>query len=322
MEWANGISADDRALMRRMTIALLAIVIFTFAFSRLHLMYSHKFLDVTGDAQWIWARHPMSRGIPIAFFVTREFDLPADRYFTLIKVAADPEYALYFNGQLIAGRRGEDGHFLDVYDVSKLARTGRNRIVIGARSETGVGGVIAAVDTRPDFHFLATDASWNIVRRWTDDLPLRDTGQPSRPTLLGRPPARRWNFLTARTGEFMKPTTKVISPVSAIPVQAALQDISVIGGVAVAGSHPTPGVAYDFGIPVDGRIQLSAPPTMGGSKVVKIRRAYWMRELTPAEGGVESFVIAPGERTMTDTQTHNFRYVLVYGGEAAARAVQ
>jgi hypothetical protein len=322
MEWVNGISANDRELMRRLAIVLAAIFIFAFAFSRLHLMYSHKFLDVTGEAQWIWAQHPMSRGIPIAFFVTRDFDLPADRYFTLIKVAADPEYTLYFNGQLIAGRRGEDGRFLDVYDVSKLARDGRNRIVIAARSENGVGGVIAAVDTRPDFHFLATNARWNIIRRWTDDLPLRDTMQPSHPILLGHPPARRWNFLTARTGEFMKPPVKVISPLTAIPVQAALQDINVIGGVAVAGSHPTPGIAYDFGTGVDGRIQLSASPAMGGSKVVRIRRGYWMRELTPAEGGVESFVIAPGETTVTDTQTHNFRYVLVYGGEAVARAVQ
>lgn len=308
--------------MRRLSIAILAILIFTFAFSRLHLMYSHKFLDVTGDAQWIWAKHPMSRGIPIAFFVTRDFDLPRDRYYTQIKVAADPEYSLYFNGQLIAGRRGEDGHFLDVYDVSKLARDKHNRLVIAARSENGVGGVIAAVDTRPDFHFLATDASWNIIRRWTDDLPLRDPVQVAKPVLLGLPPARRWNFLTARAGEFMKPATKVINPVAAIPVHAALPDINVIGGVAVAGSHPTPGIAYDFGGGVDGRIQLSAPPTMGGSKVVRIRRAYWIRELPPAEGGVESFVIAPGEQTVTDTQTHNFRYVMVYGGEAAARAVQ
>lgn len=308
--------------MRRLSIALAAVFVFTFVFSRLDLMYAHKFLDVTGDAQWIWAKHPMSRGIPIAFFVTRDFDLPADRYFTRIKVSADPDYTLYFNGQQLAGRRGEDGQFLDVYDVTKLARDGRNRIVIAARSENGVGGVIAAVDTRPDFHFLATDSSWNIVRRWTDDLPWRDPQQVSKPVLLGRPPSRRWNYLTARDGEIMKGATRVVKTTASLPVTGALVDINVIGGVAVAGSHPTPGVAYDFAPGIDGRIQLVVPPSRGGSRLVRIRRGYRMQELTQPEGGVEAFVFAPGEEVVTDTRTHNFRYVLVYGGEASVQVVQ
>ena len=307
--------------MRRLSIALIAIFVFTFAYTRLDLLYSHKFFDVTGSAQWIWARHPMSRGIPIAFFVTRDFDLPPDRYFTKIKIAADPEYTLYFNGQMIAGRRGEDGKFLDVYDVTKLARDGRNRIVIAARSANGVGGVIAAVDTRPDFHLLASDATWNVVRRWTSDLPLHDPPHRDPPMLLGRPPAGRWNFLSARAGTFMKPATRVVAPLRAIPVQAALQDISVIGGVAVAGSHPTPGIAFDFGSGIDARVQLLAAPSPT-SRLVSIRRAYRLEELPPAEGMVESYVFAPGEEVITDPQDHNFRYVMVYGGEASARAVK
>src|SRR5579859_5117122 len=161
MEWANGISAEDRALMRQLSIALVAVFIFTFVYSHLRAMYAHKFFNVTGDAQWIWLRHRLASGDPVAFFATRDFDLPPDRYFTLIKVAADPEYTLYFNGQMIAGRRGEEDSVLDVYDVSKLARDRHNRIVIAARSANGVGGVIAAVDTRPDFHYLASDASWH-----------------------------------------------------------------------------------------------------------------------------------------------------------------
>jgi hypothetical protein len=322
MEWANGISAGDRQFMRRWSLALLAVFIFTFAYNRLDLMYAHKFFDVTGDAQWIWARHPLSRGIPIAFFVTRDFDLPHERYFTKIKVAADPEYTIYFNGSLIAARRGEDGRFLDVYDVTKLARDGHNRIVIAVRSENGAGGVIAALDTRPDFHFLATGSDWKVVRRWSDDLPLRDPIQTSQPILLGRPPAQRWNFLTARDAAMSEPSAKIVRPLTATKIQAALPDISVIGGVAVAGSHPTPAVAYDFGSDISGRIQLNVQALNGGSRVVKIRRAYWPRELAPAEGNVESFVFAPGERSITDTAVHNFRYVLVYGGEASVQVVQ
>lgn len=307
--------------MRRLSIALTAIFVFTFAYSQLDLLYAHKFLDTTGSAQWIWAHHPISRGIPIAFFVTRDFDLPPDRYFVKIKIAADPEYTLYFNGQMIAGRRGENGNLLDVYDVTKLARDGRNRIVIAARSANGVGGVIAAVDTRPDFHLLATDRDWKIIRRWSDDLPLHDPPQFSTPMILGRPPAGRWNYLSAREEAFMKPATRVVEPLQALRIQAALPDISVIGGVAVAGSHPTPGIAYDFGGDIDGRVQLTREPTATASRLVRIRRGYWLADLTPAEGPVESFVFAPGERTITETETHNFRYVLVYGGDAAARAV-
>ena len=323
MDWANGISDADRTLVRRLSIALAAIFIFTFAYTRLDLMYSHKFLDVTGGAEWIWARHPLSRGIPIAFFITRDFDLPHDRYFTKIKIAADPEYTLWFNGQLLAGRRGENGDVLDVYDVTKLARDGRNRIVIAARSANGVGGVIAAVDTRPDFHMLETDGTWRVVRRWSDDLPLRDPIQAiESPMLLGRPPARRWNYLAQRDGEFMKPATHALTARLAIPVNAAVQTINVIGGVAVAGSEPMPGVAYDFGSNVDGRVQLLSAPRSGGSRLVRIRRGYHVADLTPAEGDIEAFVFAPGEAAVTDTDIHNFRYVLVYGGEASVRALQ
>ena len=323
MEWANGISDADRTLMRRLSIVLAAVFIFTFAYTRLDLMYSHKFLDVTGGAEWIWAQHPLSRGIPIAFFITRDFDLPHDRYFTKIKIAADPEYTLWFNGQILASRGGENGDMLDVFDVSKLARDGRNRIVIAARSANGVGGVIAAVDTRPDFHFLETDGAWHIVRRWSDDLPLRDPAQTiEAPLLLGRPPARRWNYLSQRDGEFMKPATRVVLPQQAIRINAALQTINVIGGVAVAGSEPMPGIAYDFTSNVDGRVQLTSAPRSGGSRLVRIRLGYHLTDLTPAEGNIESFVFAPGESAVTDTDIHNFRYVLVYGGEASARAVQ
>src|SRR2546430_8287119 len=110
-----------------------AILIATFAIDRLWLLYAHKFYDVTGLAQWIWAPHQLSRNVPVAFFATRDFDLPANRYFTRIKVAGDPEYTLWFNGTEIGGRKLGDARALDVYDVSDLARSSANRVVIGVR---------------------------------------------------------------------------------------------------------------------------------------------------------------------------------------------
>jgi len=65
MEWANGISAEDRRLMQRLSIALLAVFIFTYAYSRLYLLYAHKFFNVTGNAQWIWAPRRLAAGTPI-----------------------------------------------------------------------------------------------------------------------------------------------------------------------------------------------------------------------------------------------------------------
>src|SRR5947209_12428946 len=82
----------DHNLMRRLTIALLALLGLVAAYSKLDLLYSHKFFDNTGRAQWIWAQQQLSRGVPVAFFATRNFDLPPNRQFTRIKVFGDPEY--------------------------------------------------------------------------------------------------------------------------------------------------------------------------------------------------------------------------------------
>src|SRR5690348_11454597 len=45
----------DRELARRLTIAMLALFAVVAAYSKLDLLYSHKFFDNTGRAQWIWA---------------------------------------------------------------------------------------------------------------------------------------------------------------------------------------------------------------------------------------------------------------------------
>src|SRR2546426_11941858 len=80
------ISENDRRSMRRLAMATLALFLFTAAFHRLNLLYSHKFFDATGRAQWIWAQHRVSSNVPVAFFATRDFDLPKNRYFTRIKI--------------------------------------------------------------------------------------------------------------------------------------------------------------------------------------------------------------------------------------------
>jgi hypothetical protein len=316
--------ASDHSLVRRLSIALLALFAFVAAFDRLYLLYAHKFFDVTGRAQWIWAQHQISRNIPIAFFATRNFDLPPNRQFTHIKIAGDPEYTLYFNGVQVGGRRmGEDAS-LDLYDVSKLARDRGNRIVIAARSANGVGGVIASIDiTREYQNVEPTGNAWKIVRRWRDDLPVLDP-PPSwitPPMLIGRPPIGRWNFLSRHEGELAVPMRKIVAPSASFSFKTAIPQIEVIGGVAVVVPRPIAATAYDFG-PITGRARFTISYDSSVARAIRVRFANDRSELMTVEGPVEEFVFAAAEKTVTDPQQRSFRYVMVYGGQASTAVVQ
>src|SRR6266568_5188846 len=99
MTVADSISRDDRDLMRRLTIGIALLFAFIAAYTRLDLLYSHKFFDVTGHAQWIWDNHRLASGDPLAFFAVRDVELPERRYFTHLKIAGDPDYTVWFNGR-------------------------------------------------------------------------------------------------------------------------------------------------------------------------------------------------------------------------------
>jgi len=323
MQAADSISAPDRDLMRRLSIVLGFLLLFTFAFSRMELLYSHKFFDNTGRAEWIWLNHRIASGDPQAFFATKDFDLPPNRYFTKIKIAGDPEYSLWFNGREVGGRPVGEQPTLDVYDVTPLARTKGNRIVVALRSPNGVGGLIAAVDVSADYQNLAvTDASWRIVKRWTPDLVARDpaTAFVAAPLRLGRPPARRWNYLEMVKRDFTVPPHKIIPPTAAFTFNTALPTVDIIEGVAVAVAKKTVATAYDFA-PMTGRVRLTIAGDSNVSRAIKVRFANERSELMTIEGSVEPVVFAPGERSIIDPEVRRFRYVMVYGGGVRAEAV-
>lgn len=301
-----------------------AVILTTFAIDRLWLLYAHKFYDVTGRAQWIWAQHQLSRGMPVAFFATREFDLPPNRYFTRVKIAGDPEYTLWFNGTEIGGRKVGDARALDVYDVTPIARTSANRMVIGVRSRDGVGGIIASVDIAPDYqNVVVTDESWHIVRRWMDDLMVRDPDPSAmaRPMRIGRPPIGRWNYLARQEGKRAQPPQRVSASRETFDFKTALPSVQVVGGVAVAVSRPARATAYDFG-PTTGRARLTLRYVSGAAHAIDVRFANERSELLEIEGPVEPFVFAAGEQTIVDPVERRFRYVMVYGSEASAEVVQ
>jgi hypothetical protein len=318
------IGISDRILIRRLAMIAAAIFVIVAAFSRLELLYSHKFFDNTGRAQWIWQQNRFAQGDPAAFFATREFDLPPNRAFTRIKILGDPEYTLYFNGVAVGGRHvSDDNEALDTYDVSKLARDKKNRMVVAVRSANGVGGLIVAIDLTQEFgNFIVTGNDWHIVRRWRGDLLLRDPAptEITRPQLLGRPPARRWNYLAQREAIPFAAVHGVLPPRTSFDFETALPEIAVIGGTAVTVSRKTHATAFDFG-PVSGRARLTIRAVSGAARNVMVRFANDRSELFDVEGPVEEFVFAAGEQTIVDEETRSFRYVTVYGGAATVDVV-
>lgn len=317
------IPPSDRRLMRRLSIVLALIFVAAFAFSRLDLLYSHKFFDATGRAEWIWYNHRIASGEPLAFFITRDFDLPPNRYYAKIKIAADPQYTLYFNGREIGGHRAGDQPVLDIYDVTPLARTKGNRIVVALRSANGVGGMLASIDIAAEFqNIIATDATWNVVKLWTPDLLLRDPPSRfvARPLLLGRPPARRWNYLASDVAQIESPIKRIVAPSSAVTFDTAIPQIDIVEGVAVTVSKKTRATAFDFG-PMTGRARLGLAAAGTASRTVSVRYANTRNELMSVEGSIEPFVFAPGERMMADPAPHRFRYIMVYGGGVRADAI-
>src|SRR5260370_38797081 len=100
----------------------------------------------------------------------------------------------WFNGKEIGGREVGEEAALDVYDVTPLARTTGNRLVVALRSTTGVGGLIAAVDISPETeNYVVTGRDWKIFRRWTDERGLPDPPacRALRPQPLREPPLAR-----------------------------------------------------------------------------------------------------------------------------------
>jgi len=314
----------ERQLVRRLTILLLLIAGLTFAFSRLDLLYGHKFFDVTGRAEWIWAQHQLSLNLPLAFFATRNFDLPPNRQFTHIKVFGDPEYTLYFNGSQIGARRVGEESAIDVYDVSAFARDRANRIVIAARSANGVGGLIASVDISPEYeNIVPTGREWAIVREWRNDLLLTDP--PPRlmqsAMRIGRPPIGRWNYLSRRPGAPTRPVQRIVSPKSSFRFKTAIPMVEDRSGVLVVLPRPITATVYDFGS-ISGRARLTMGYDNGTSRAIRVRFANAPAELRAVEGPVEPFVFAAGERTLIDPQERQFRFVMVYESAASVEVAQ
>ena len=308
--------------MKRLTLALAFIFVFTAAFSHLLGVYSRKFFDRTAPAKWIWARHPMSSNEPLAFFAAREFDLPAKRIYTRLKIAGDPEYTLYVNGREIAGRRVGEQRALDYYDISDLVQTGRTRIVVAVRAPQGVGGLLVSLDIAPETeNWIVSNEQWKIYRNWDPLLLQYDiAGASEPPVIVGVPPVGRWNYLEiARRERDAQPVAEK-APKEMFIANAQRPEIRTINGIAVATAIPTKATAFDFGV-TKGRVRISVANPRAFSRVVAVRFANARNELGLVEWNPRPIVFAPGETEVTTPEEHSFRYVMAFAREVNAAAL-
>ncbi len=303
-----------------------AVLILTALVSFFAGFYRTKFYRLTGDAVWIWPQHRLASGDPIAFFATKDFVVPPNPPFVRIKVAADPEYTLYFNGVAIGGGVAGREVTLDTYEVGALARQGvQNRIVIAVRSSNGVGGLLAAVDFAPmRENDVVTDQSWTIYSRWTDEI-LTRTPASIRPVpiqILGRPPVGRWNYVSAARREIRPSKRDVVEAISSEPVRVPIRRIEIVGGIAVASAPLEQATAFEFEkVRGSARIEVPEGRESLAPRVVRIRYAFDRGELS-REGDVRSLVVAPGEHEVIDPSSHLLRYVAVFDATARVSVVR
>ncbi|HXI12791.1 MAG TPA: hypothetical protein VNM92_09100 [Thermoanaerobaculia bacterium] len=325
--------AEELQFLRRIAGALLVLFLFFALFATLHRFYSEKFFRITGEANWIWSSqrlesgklvgHELKSGKPIVFFAVRDFVLHDDPGTARIKVFGDPEYTLFMNGVRLGGRRTAGAGPLDLYDVSAVAKKGVNRVVAAVRSEKGVGGFLFALDASPTRqNVLISDGRWKIFHSWSERLPFADpTERPQSASVAGRPPFGRWNFLPlSRTAIVPSPVGSVTQPGSIMPrhtrrVATAQPEIRSLSGVAVVVRVPVVATLFDFG-PVQGYGRLAFPANE--QRLVRVRYINDPSELSDIDGTFESFVLARGERLLTDPEKRAFRYMAVFATDVNA----
>jgi hypothetical protein len=156
-----------------------------------------------GPARFLWAEDARG-GAARAFYLARDFLLEDDAALSgaRLQVLGDEEYQVHLNGVWVGSGRYRTGGRAGNHDVSGLLRPGSNRLVVEARSATGVGGVLAALFVagaeRP---VVATDAAWRVFGHHVEGLVEGtyriDDGES--PRVLGRPPWGRWRSPPAGT---------------------------------------------------------------------------------------------------------------------------
>ena len=119
------------------------------------------------EPQWIWSSAHQKNEVPVGdCFFRKSFDLKAPELGE-VQITADNRFELLVNDQLIG--KGEDWRQMQVYDISKFLRKGRNCIAVKVTNiDAGSAGLVARVlikENSNTFVSYSTNQSWKTSVR-------------------------------------------------------------------------------------------------------------------------------------------------------------
>jgi hypothetical protein len=191
---------QTRPLLARPVPAFLFVLTLAVAGSALAWSVARRHQDqlhrATGPASWIWLADEVGEEpAPLRFFAAREFDWQGSgSRAAQALLFVDRRYTLFLNGGLVGQGLQRPGDPLDAYDLSSLLRRGLNRIVIGAESPDGAGGILFLLNL-PDGTQLPSDGRWRVAKT---EKELESGGR--RAAVWGSPPMYPWGYPGLRRG--------------------------------------------------------------------------------------------------------------------------
>ncbi len=133
------------------------------------------------EPQWIWSSAHQKNEVPAGdCFFRKSFDLKAPELGE-VQITADNRFELFVNNQPVG--KGEDWRQLQVYDISKHLRKGRNCVAVKVtNTDVGSAGLVARVLIKENggtFESYSTNKSWKTSVRqyqsWSNpDFPDRE----------------------------------------------------------------------------------------------------------------------------------------------------
>ena len=180
-----------RGSARRALLALALLIAAVAAASSWHRRVEDRRHLSTGRAEWIWYARAGRMPQPLHFYAFRDFDLAAAPRPTRALVFADPEAVLWVDGARVAELRQKPGDALAIVDLAPHLRAGRNRLVLEASSEDGIGGLLFGVEGEGiDSAAMASGPGWRVTR----DAREAESGAGRPAIVWGRPPQAPWGY--------------------------------------------------------------------------------------------------------------------------------
>lgn len=183
--------ARSHGAARRALYVLAVLIAATAAAAAVHRRLEDRRHSHTGSAAWIWFARAGAKPRPIRFYAFREWDLAAAPSQARALVFADPEAAVWVNGERAADLRQRPGDPLAIVNLAPHLRAGKNRVVLEAASEDGVGGLLFWAEGEGiDADAIATGPRWRV----TLDAREAESGAGQPAVVWGRPPQSPWGY--------------------------------------------------------------------------------------------------------------------------------